>query len=143
MSCEAATQTEQGSGTATGTIPRTTTERGAVSLRRGKGARRARPTSMVDHQSYRDTQLLVTRFLQHQSPSSLTPEVQELIDSIKSVLRSDQEHMEEAVRCANYIQQVRISLVSALVTHHDHHYRLLYPGINPELLATRGHSSNH
>ncbi|XP_062873801.1 endosomal transmembrane epsin interactor 1 isoform X1 [Trichomycterus rosablanca] len=106
MSCEAATQTELASGTATGTSTRTKTEHGTVSLRRGRGPRRPRPTSMVDYQSYRDTKLLVARFLQHQSPSSLTPEVQELINSIKSVLRSDQEHMEEAVRCANYIQQV-------------------------------------
>lgn len=98
MSCEASTQTEVGPGTEA--------EPRAVTLRRGRGPRRPRPSSMVDYQSYRDTKLLVTRFLQHQSPSSLTPEVQELINSIKSVLRSDQEHMEEAVRCASFIQQV-------------------------------------
>lgn len=104
MSCEAATQTEVGPGTAVGSGPET--EHPVVTLRRGRGNRRPRPSSMVDYQSYRDTKLLVTRFLQQQSPISLTPEVQELINSIKSVLRSDQEHMEEAVRCATFIQQV-------------------------------------
>ncbi|XP_053084862.1 endosomal transmembrane epsin interactor 1 isoform X3 [Pangasianodon hypophthalmus] len=104
MSCEAATQTEVGPGTAVGSGPETVHP--VVTLRRGRGHRRPRPSSMVDYQSYRDTKLLVARFLQQQSPCSLTPEVQELINSIKSVLRSDQEHMEEAVRCATFIQQV-------------------------------------
>lgn len=104
MSCEAATQTEVGSGTAVASRPET--EHRVVGLRRGRGHRRPRPSSMVDYQSYRDTKLLVARFLQQQSPCSLTPEVQELINNIKSVLHSDQEHMEEAVRCATIIQQV-------------------------------------
>ncbi|XP_028851253.1 protein FAM189A2 isoform X2 [Denticeps clupeoides] len=93
LSCEAATQTEARPETAT------------VTLRRGRGPRRPRPSSLVDYQSYRDTKLLVTRFLE-QSSGSLMPEVQELINNIKSVLRSDQEHMEEAVRCASFIDQV-------------------------------------
>lgn len=104
MSCEAATQTEVGPGTAVTSGPEA--EHPVVTLRRGRGHRRPRPASMVDYQSYRDTKLLVARFLQQQSPCSLMPEVQELINSIKSVLRSDQEHMEEAVRCATFIQQV-------------------------------------
>lgn len=104
MSCEAATQTEVGPGTAVTSGPEA--EHPVVTLRRGRGHRRPRPSSMVDYQSYRDTKLLVARFLQQQSPCSLMPEVQELINSIKSVLRSDQEHMEEAVRCATFIQQV-------------------------------------
>ncbi|XP_060763008.1 endosomal transmembrane epsin interactor 1 isoform X2 [Neoarius graeffei] len=104
MSCEAATQTEVGPGTAVGSGPEP--EHPVVTLRRGRGHRRPRPSSMVDYQSYRDTKLLVAQFLQQQSPCSLMPEVQELINSIKSVLRSDQEHMEEAVRCATFIQQV-------------------------------------
>ncbi|KAK2845650.1 hypothetical protein Q7C36_010504 [Tachysurus vachellii] len=104
MSCEAATQTDVGPGSAVVSGPET--EHPVVTLRRGRGNRRPRPSSMVDYQSYRDTKLLVARFLQQQSPCSLTPEVEELINSIKSVLRSDQEHMEEAVRCATLIQQV-------------------------------------
>ncbi|XP_022523299.1 protein FAM189A2 [Astyanax mexicanus] len=98
MSCEAATQTEVSSGTGPA-------EQATVTLRRGKGPRRPRPSSLVDYQSYRDTKLLVARFLQ-QSSCSLTPEVQELINNIKTVLQSDEEHMEEAVRCASFIDQV-------------------------------------
>ncbi|KAJ8414959.1 hypothetical protein AAFF_G00024820 [Aldrovandia affinis] len=93
LSCEAATQTEAGPELVT------------VTLRRGRGQRRPRPNSMVDYQSYRDTKQLVARFLE-QSSCSLTPEVQELVNSIKTVLRSDEEHMEEAVRSASFIEQV-------------------------------------
>uniref|UniRef100_A0A8C1L9C9 Family with sequence similarity 189 member A2 n=1 Tax=Cyprinus carpio TaxID=7962 RepID=A0A8C1L9C9_CYPCA len=104
MSCEAATQTELGPGPAPAPGSVTVTEHGTVTLRRGRGKRKPRPNSMVDYQSYRDTKLLVARFLE-QSSCSLTPEVQELVNSIKTVLRSDEEHMEEAVRCASFIDQ--------------------------------------
>ncbi len=100
MSCEAATQTELGSGSVT------VTEHGTVTLRQGRGKCKPRPNSMVDYQNYRDTKLLVARFLK-QSSCSLSPEVQELVNSIKTVLRSDEEHMEEAVRCASFIDQAR------------------------------------
>ncbi|XP_032373141.1 protein FAM189A2 [Etheostoma spectabile] len=83
---------------------------GQVTLRRGNGDRRAprrpRPSSMVDYQSYRHTQQLVRKILEQPAAQGLAPEVQELVDSIRSVLQSDQEHMEEAVRCASYIEQV-------------------------------------
>ncbi|XP_050965998.1 protein FAM189A2 isoform X1 [Labeo rohita] len=102
MSCEAATQTELGPGSAPGTV--TITEHGTVTLRPGRGKRKPRPNSLVDYQSYRDTKMLVARFLE-QSSCSLTPEVQELVNSIKTVLRSDEEHMEEAVRCASFIDK--------------------------------------
>lgn len=109
LSCEAATQTDTGLSPPHKTSVDPITSTGAtVTLRRGgRGPRRARPASMVDYQSYRDTKLLVTRFLEHSSSwSSLAPEVQELVNSIRSMLRSDQEHMEEAVRCASVIDQV-------------------------------------
>ncbi|XP_034728834.1 protein FAM189A2 [Etheostoma cragini] len=83
---------------------------GQVTLRRGNGDRRTprrpRPSSMVDYQSYRHTQQLVRKILEQPAAQGLAPEVQELVDSIRSVLQSDQEHMEEAVRCASYIEQV-------------------------------------
>lgn len=126
MSCEAATQTEVGPGTAAGPGPEP--EHPVVTLRRGKGHRRPRPSSMVDYQSYRDTKLLVARFLQQQSPCSLTPEVEELINSIKSVLRSDQEHMEEAVRCATLIQQVKHTHMHHITTF----YSLMHPYLKPQ-----------
>lgn len=106
MSCEAATQTELGPGSAPAPGSVIVTEHGTVTLRQGRGKRKPRPNSMVDYQSYRDTKLLVARFLE-QSSCSLTPEVQELVNSIKTVLRSDEEHMEEAVRCASFIDQAR------------------------------------
>lgn len=61
---------------------------------------------MVDYQSYRHTQQLVRRILEQPAAQGLAPEVQELVESIRNVLESDQEHMEEAVRCASYIEQV-------------------------------------
>ncbi|XP_068559639.1 endosomal transmembrane epsin interactor 1 isoform X2 [Cebidichthys violaceus] len=87
---------------------------GQVTLRRGtnnnggggRAPRRPRPSSMVDYQSYRHTQQLVRKILEQPAAQGLAPEVQELVDSIRNVLQSDQEHMEEAVRCASYIEQV-------------------------------------
>ncbi|XP_029961113.1 protein FAM189A2 isoform X2 [Salarias fasciatus] len=81
-----------------------------VTLRRGRNGKRthprARPTSMVDYQSYQHTQHLVRKILEQPAAQGLAPEVQELVDSIRNVLQSDQEHMDEAVRCASYIEQV-------------------------------------
>ncbi|XP_040012175.1 protein FAM189A2 isoform X6 [Xiphias gladius] len=71
-----------------------------------KTPRRPRPCSLVDYKSYRDTQQLVRKILEQPDTQSLVPEVQQLVDSIRNVLQSDQEHMEEAVRCASYIEQV-------------------------------------
>uniref|UniRef100_A0A3P8VER7 Endosomal transmembrane epsin interactor 1 n=1 Tax=Cynoglossus semilaevis TaxID=244447 RepID=A0A3P8VER7_CYNSE len=80
-----------------------------VTLRRGnndsRNPRRPRPSSMVDYQSYRHTQELVRKILEQPAAQGLAPEVQELVDSIRHVLQSDEEHMEEAVRCASYIEQ--------------------------------------
>lgn len=61
---------------------------------------------MVDYQSYRHTQQLVRNILEQPAAQGLAPEVQELVESIRLVLQSDQEHMEEAVRSASYIEQV-------------------------------------
>lgn len=85
---------------------------GQVTMRRGANngrvPRRPRPSSMVDYQSYRHTQQLVRKILEQPAAQGLAPEVQELVDSIRHVLLSDQEHMEEAVRCASYIEQVGV-----------------------------------
>ncbi|XP_069481882.1 endosomal transmembrane epsin interactor 1 isoform X2 [Ambystoma mexicanum] len=94
-SCEAATQTELRPKFA------------AVTLRRALRTRaaRARPRSLVDYKSYIDTKLLVAKFLE-ESPCSMTPDIQELVDNIKSVLKSDEEHMDEAITSANFLDQV-------------------------------------
>ncbi|XP_038625884.1 protein FAM189A2 isoform X1 [Tachyglossus aculeatus] len=94
-SCEAATQTE------------VRLELAPVTLRKGLRTRalRARPRSLVDYKSYIDTKLLVARFLE-QSSCSMTPDVHELVENIKSVLKSDEEHMEEAITSASFLEQI-------------------------------------
>ncbi|XP_041042719.1 protein FAM189A2 isoform X2 [Carcharodon carcharias] len=94
VSCEAATQTDE------------RPEVQVVTLRKGhrSGTPKSRPRSLVDYSSYRDTKLLVASFLEHSS-CTMTPEVQELVENIRSVLQSDEEHMEEAVASANILDQ--------------------------------------
>ncbi|XP_053322502.1 endosomal transmembrane epsin interactor 1 isoform X1 [Spea bombifrons] len=95
-SCEVATQTER---------PALAT----VTLRRALRAKaaRCRPRSLVDYKSYIDTKLLVARFLEEPS-CSMTPDIRELVESIKTVLKSDEEHMDEAILSANFLDQVMI-----------------------------------
>ncbi|XP_073908102.1 endosomal transmembrane epsin interactor 1 isoform X3 [Castor canadensis] len=95
LSCEAATQTERRLDLA------------AVTLRRGMRPRasRCRPRSLIDYKSYIDTKLLVARFLE-QSSCSMTPDIHELVENIKSVLKSDEEHMEEAITSASFLEQI-------------------------------------
>uniref|UniRef100_A0ABK0LWX6 Endosomal transmembrane epsin interactor 1 n=1 Tax=Rattus norvegicus TaxID=10116 RepID=A0ABK0LWX6_RAT len=95
LSCEAATQTERRLDLAT------------VTLRRGARPRasRCRPHSLIDYRSYIDTKLLVARFLE-QSSCSMTPDIHELVENIKSVLKSDEGHMEEAITSASFLEQI-------------------------------------
>lgn len=108
LSCEAATQTEGRPDLA------------AMTLRRGLRPRasRCRPRSLIDYRSYIDTKLLVARFLE-QSSCSMTPDIHELVENIKSVLKSDEEHMEEAITSASFLEQVVLFLISAVsqITH--------------------------
>uniref|UniRef100_A0A8C5RYD8 Endosomal transmembrane epsin interactor 2 n=2 Tax=Laticauda laticaudata TaxID=8630 RepID=A0A8C5RYD8_LATLA len=64
-----------------------------------------RPHSLVDLQAYKDTKILVAKFLEH-SNCNLTPEVRHVVNSIRSVIKSDERHMEEAIFSANIIDQV-------------------------------------
>ncbi|XP_036391565.1 protein FAM189A1-like [Megalops cyprinoides] len=64
-----------------------------------------RPHSLADLKTYKDTKILVAKFLEHSS-CSLPPEVQQVVNSIKFVIQSDQRHMEEAIFSANIIDQV-------------------------------------
>ncbi|KAI4542169.1 hypothetical protein MJG53_003363 [Ovis ammon polii x Ovis aries] len=95
LSCEAATQTE-------GRL-----DLAAVTLRRRLRSRasRCRPRSLIDYKSYMDTKLLVARFLE-QSSCTMTPDIHELVENIKSVLKSDEEHMEEAITSASFLEQI-------------------------------------
>ncbi|XP_003911836.4 protein FAM189A2 [Papio anubis] len=99
LSCEAATQTERRLDLA------------AVTLRRGLRSRasRCRPRSLIDYKSYLDTKLLVARFLE-QSSCTMTPDIHELVENIKSVLKSDEEHMEEAITSASFLEQIMAPL---------------------------------
>ncbi|XP_040899271.1 protein FAM189A2 [Toxotes jaculatrix] len=100
----------QTTDSSTQTSQPTLAAQGQVTLRRGNNdsrtPRRPRPSSMVDYQSYQHTQQLVRKILEQPAAQGLAPEIQELVDSIRNVLQSDEEHMEEAVRCASYIEQV-------------------------------------
>ncbi|XP_027754159.1 protein FAM189A1 isoform X2 [Empidonax traillii] len=64
-----------------------------------------RPRSLVDLKAYKDTKILVAKFLEH-SNCNLPPEVRHVVNSIRSVIKSDERHMEEAIFSANVIDQV-------------------------------------
>uniref|UniRef100_A0A8D0BUN1 Endosomal transmembrane epsin interactor 2 n=1 Tax=Salvator merianae TaxID=96440 RepID=A0A8D0BUN1_SALMN len=64
-----------------------------------------RPHSLVDLQAYKDTKILVAKFLEH-SNCNLPAEVRHVVNSIRSVIKSDERHMEEAIFSANIIDQV-------------------------------------
>ncbi|XP_010160842.1 protein FAM189A2, partial [Antrostomus carolinensis] len=95
LSCEAATQTE--------VKPRLCT----VTLRKSLRARalRGRPQSLIDYKSYTDTKRLVAWILE-QSSCSMSPDIHELVENIKSVLKSDEKHMAEAITSATFLEQV-------------------------------------
>ncbi|NWX02510.1 F1891 protein, partial [Caloenas nicobarica] len=63
-----------------------------------------RPHSLVDLKAYKDTKILVAKFLEH-SNCNLPPEVRHVVNSIRSVIKSDERHMEEAIFSANIIEQ--------------------------------------
>ncbi|NXT26508.1 F1891 protein, partial [Syrrhaptes paradoxus] len=63
-----------------------------------------RPHSLVDLKAYKDTKILVAKFLEH-SNCNLPPEVRHVVNSIRSVIKCDERHMEEAIFSANVIDQ--------------------------------------
>ncbi|XP_062845750.1 protein ENTREP2 isoform X2 [Trichomycterus rosablanca] len=84
-----------------------------------------RPHSLADLQTYKDTKILVARFLEHSS-CGLPPEVQQVVNSIKCVIKSDEKHMEEAIFSASILDQVmshsqRIRSSLRKNTHEDLH----------------------
>lgn len=64
-----------------------------------------RPHPLADFKMYKDTKVLVAKFLEH-SNCSLPPEVQQVVNNIKCVIKLDEKHMEEAIFSANVIDQV-------------------------------------
>ncbi|OXB82068.1 UNVERIFIED_CONTAM: hypothetical protein H355_004151 [Colinus virginianus] len=74
-----------------------------------------RPHSLVDLKAYKDTKILVAKFLEH-SNCNLPPEVRHVVNSIRSVIKSDERHMEEAIFSANIIDQVITSSQQSVST---------------------------
>ncbi|XP_057691259.1 protein ENTREP2 [Corythoichthys intestinalis] len=87
-----------------------------IDLHLRKGALQAhspheRPQSLADLKMYKDTKILVAKFLEHSS-CNLPPEVQQVVNNIKCVIKSDEKHMEEAIFSANVIDQVMTQRIS-------------------------------
>lgn len=70
----------------------------------------------MDLKAYKDTKILVAKFLEH-SNCNLPPEVRHVVNSIRSVIKSDERHMEEAIFSANIIDQVghKLKICSTLI----------------------------
>ncbi|XP_026531217.1 protein FAM189A2 [Notechis scutatus] len=117
LSCEAATQTDRKPQLATVILRKTL---------RAKAAR-SRPQSLIDYKSYIDTKLLVAKFLE-QSSCNMTPDIHELVEDIKSVLKSDEEHMEEAITSASFLEQVMTPAHPAITGAHTLPFRR-HPGL--------------
>ncbi|XP_010013593.1 PREDICTED: LOW QUALITY PROTEIN: protein FAM189A2-like, partial [Nestor notabilis] len=93
-SCEAATQTEVKPPLSAVTLWKSLRERPL----------RGRPRSLIDYKSYTDTKQLVAWILE-QSSCSMSPDVHELVENIKSILKSDEKHMAEAITSAAFLEQ--------------------------------------
>ncbi|XP_061924808.1 protein ENTREP2 isoform X1 [Entelurus aequoreus] len=72
---------------------------------------REQPQSLADLKMFKDTKILVAKFLEHSS-CNLSPEVQQVVNNIKCVIKSDEKHMEEAIFSANVIDQVMTQRIS-------------------------------
>ncbi|KAM9214042.1 LOW QUALITY PROTEIN: endosomal transmembrane epsin interactor 1 [Leptosomus discolor] len=70
-------------------------------------ALRGRPQSLIDGKSYADTERPVLWILE-QSSCSMNPDVHELVENIKSVLKSDEKHVAEAITSATFLEQIPI-----------------------------------
>ncbi|NXQ33688.1 F1892 protein, partial [Alaudala cheleensis] len=79
----------------------------AVPLRKSSRGRalRGRPQSLIDYESYMDTKQRVAWILEQPS-CSMSPDICDLVEDIKSVLKSDEKHMAEAVTSATFLEQV-------------------------------------
>ncbi|NWI36153.1 F1892 protein, partial [Picathartes gymnocephalus] len=105
----------------------------AVTLRKSSRARalRGRPQSLIDCKSYIDTKRRVARIFE-QSSCSMSPDVHDLVENIKSVLKPDEKHMAEAVTSATFLEQVVMAPAQQAMSFRVHvspfrvHPRLLY-----------------
>ncbi|NWT97480.1 F1892 protein, partial [Urocynchramus pylzowi] len=100
----------------------------AVTLRKSSRARasRGRPQSLIDYKSYMDTKRRVAWILEQSC--SMSPDIHDLVENIKSVLKSDEKHMAEAVTSATFLEQVMTPAQQATSTVHVLPSRL-HPGL--------------
>ncbi|XP_074389515.1 endosomal transmembrane epsin interactor 1 isoform X2 [Zonotrichia albicollis] len=104
----------------------------AVTLRKSSGARasRGRPQSLIDYNSYMDTKRRVAWILEQSC--SMSPDIRDLVENTKSVLKSDEKHMAEAVTSASFLEQVMTTPAQQATSLRVHvlpsglHSRLLY-----------------
>ncbi|NWS69101.1 F1892 protein, partial [Crotophaga sulcirostris] len=117
LSCEAGTQTE------------VKPQLCAVTLRKSLRARalRGRPQSLIDYKSYTDTKQLVEWILE-QSYCAISPDIHELVENIKSVLKSDEKHMAEAFTSAAFLEEVAMAPAQQAMS------------LNAHVLPSRQHS---
>ncbi|XP_014116884.1 PREDICTED: protein FAM189A2 [Pseudopodoces humilis] len=78
-----------------------------ITLQKSSRARalRGRPQSLIDYKSFMETKQRVARILE-QSSSSMSPDIYDVVENIKSVLKSDEKYMAEAVTSATFLEQV-------------------------------------
>nr|XP_021150851.1 protein FAM189A2 isoform X2 [Columba livia] len=78
----------------------------AVTLQNSLRARtlRGRPQSLIDYRCYTDTKQLVSWILEQSC--SVRPDIHELVENIKSLLKSDEKHMAEVITSATFLEQV-------------------------------------
>ncbi|NXV36306.1 F1892 protein, partial [Rissa tridactyla] len=103
-----------------------------VTLRKSLRARtlRGRPQSLVDYKSYTATKRLAAWILEQSC--SMSPDINELVENIKSVLKSDEKHMAEAITSATFLEEVVMTFGQQAVSSSAHrspfrrHPRLLH-----------------
>ncbi|XP_037013504.2 endosomal transmembrane epsin interactor 1 isoform X2 [Artibeus jamaicensis] len=66
---------------------------------------RSKSDPLLHHSVERDTKVLVAKILE-QSSGNVNPDIHELVESIKSVLKCDEEHMEEVIASASVLEQI-------------------------------------
>ncbi|XP_054439018.1 endosomal transmembrane epsin interactor 1 isoform X3 [Pteronotus mesoamericanus] len=66
---------------------------------------RSKSDPVLHHSVERDTKVLVAKILE-QSSGNMNPDIHELVESIKSVLKRDEEHMEQAIASASVLEQI-------------------------------------
>uniref|UniRef100_UPI00358FBEF6 protein ENTREP2-like isoform X2 n=1 Tax=Myxine glutinosa TaxID=7769 RepID=UPI00358FBEF6 len=123
---------------------RSTSDMGAcVPLRRNRVSTRAdtscsskaRPHSLVDFETYWDTKVLVSHFLEETRRQTFTPEVQHVISDISTVVERGQATMDEAVASATIIDQAIV--IGSRLTETRHMQRNRQPAAcDPNLSAS-------